>query len=104
MKGITKEISAMGLSIEIFPMGLTKQIFTMGLTREIVTFPFLSRGCLATTSPINLLHGTLVAIALRMGLDANDLKLITAVVVLTAIVAPESITKFLRRRGAHAAS
>lgn len=51
-----------------------------------------------------VLFRLLVAIALRMGLDANDLKLITAVVVLTAIVAPESITKFLRRRGAHAAS
>ncbi len=51
-----------------------------------------------------VLFRLLVAIALRMGLDANDLKLITAVVVLTAIVSPDALTKFLRKRGARAAA
>lgn len=53
-----------------------------------------------------ILFRLLVAIAIRMGLDANDLKLVTAVVVLTAIVAPDWIKSLGRRRGggSHAAA
>jgi putative ABC transport system permease protein len=53
-----------------------------------------------------VLFRLLVAIAIRMGLEANDLKLITAVVVLVAIVAPGRIKDLAgrraRKRGAHA--
>ena len=55
-----------------------------------------------------VLFRLLVAIAIRMGLEANDLKLITAVVVLAAIVAPERLkaltARRARKRGAHAAA
>jgi putative tryptophan/tyrosine transport system permease protein len=55
-----------------------------------------------------VLFRLLVAIAIRMGLEANDLKLITAVVVLVAIVAPGRLkdlaARRARRRGAHAAA
>jgi putative ABC transport system permease protein len=46
-----------------------------------------------------VLFRLLVAIAIRMGLDANDLKLVTAVVVLAAIVGPGWIQSMARRRG-----
>jgi putative ABC transport system permease protein len=46
-----------------------------------------------------VLFRLLVAIAIRMGLDANDLKLVTAVVVLAAIVGPGWIQSIARRRG-----
>lgn len=46
-----------------------------------------------------VLFRLLVAIAIRMGLDANDLKLVTAVVVLAAIVGPGWIQSVARRRG-----
>lgn len=55
-----------------------------------------------------VLFRLLVAIAIRVGLEANDLKLITAVVVLTAIVAPGYLkdlgARRSRRRGTHAAA
>jgi putative ABC transport system permease protein len=55
-----------------------------------------------------VLFRLLVAIAIRMGLEANDLKLITAVVVLAAIVAPGRLkdlaARRARKRGAHAAA
>jgi putative ABC transport system permease protein len=59
-----------------------------------------------------VLFRLLVAIAIRMGLDANDLKLITALVVLAAIVGPGQVKDFRARRArararqeeAHAAS
>jgi putative ABC transport system permease protein len=55
-----------------------------------------------------VLFRLLVAIAIRMGLDANDLKLVTAVVVLAAIVGPGQIkelrTRRARREGRHAAA
>ena len=44
-----------------------------------------------------VLFRLLVAIAIRMGLEANDLKLVTAVVVLVAIVAPDRLRRFTRR-------
>jgi putative ABC transport system permease protein len=46
-----------------------------------------------------VLFRLLVAIAIRMGLDANDLKLVTAVVVLAAIVGPGWMQSIARRRG-----
>lgn len=46
-----------------------------------------------------VLFRLLVAIAIRAGLDANDLKLVTAVVVLAAIVGPGWIERLLRRKG-----
>jgi len=59
-----------------------------------------------------VLFRLLVAIAIRMGLDANDLKLVTAVVVLAAIVGPGQVKEFrarrartrLRKEEAHAAA
>jgi putative ABC transport system permease protein len=45
----------------------------------------------------SVLFRLLVAIALRWGLDANDLKLVTAVFVLLALVAPSAMD-FVRRR------
>lgn len=55
-----------------------------------------------------VLFRLLVAIAIRMGLDANDLKLITAVVVLAAIVGPGKLREFTasraRKRGTHASA
>jgi putative ABC transport system permease protein len=59
-----------------------------------------------------VLFRLLVAIAIRLGLDANDLKLVTAVVVLAAIVGPGWIRGLrrdggagpARKGGAHAAS
>jgi putative ABC transport system permease protein len=51
-----------------------------------------------------VLFRLLVAIAIRMGLDANDLKLVTAVVVLAAIVGPGWIQSIARRRGGGRAS
>ncbi|MFM7052149.1 MAG: ABC transporter permease [Planctomycetota bacterium] len=52
-----------------------------------------------------VLFRLLVAIAIRMGLDANDLKLVTAAVVLAAIVGPGWL-RGLRagKRGGHAAA
>jgi putative ABC transport system permease protein len=49
-----------------------------------------------------VLFRLLVAIAIRMGLDANDLRLVTAVVVLAAIVGPGWLQGLARKRGAHA--
>jgi putative ABC transport system permease protein len=49
-----------------------------------------------------VLFRLLVAIAIRMGLDANDLKLVTAVVVLAAIVGPTWLKSMGRKRGKHA--
>jgi len=49
-----------------------------------------------------VLFRLLVAIAIRMGLDANDLKLVTAVVVLAAIVGPTWLKSIGRKRGKHA--
>ena len=49
-----------------------------------------------------VLFRLLVAIAIRMGLDANDLKLVTAVVVLAAIVGPTWLKSIARKRGKHA--
>ncbi len=46
----------------------------------------------------SLLFRLLVAIALRCGLDPNDLKLVTAAFVFVALVLPEAIEK-LRHRG-----
>ena len=46
-----------------------------------------------------VLFRLLVAIAIRAGLDANDLKLVTAIVVLAAIVGPGWIERLLRRKG-----
>jgi len=51
----------------------------------------------------SVLFRLLVATALRMGLDANDLKLITAVFVFAALVLPDLIGKMRRNTGAAAA-
>lgn len=44
-----------------------------------------------------VLFRLLVAIALRLGLDPNDLKLITALFVFAALVLPATIGKLRRR-------
>jgi putative ABC transport system permease protein len=51
-----------------------------------------------------ILFRLLVAIAIRLGLDANDLKLVTALVVLAAIVGPGWIKEMGRKRGTHAST
>ena len=53
-----------------------------------------------------VLFRLLVALAIRAGLEANDLKLVTAVVVLVAIVGPGWLARMRRRRGggSHAAA
>ena len=51
-----------------------------------------------------ILFRLLVAIAIRLGLDANDLKLVTALVVLAAIVGPGLIKEMGRKRGTHAST
>jgi putative ABC transport system permease protein len=55
-----------------------------------------------------VLFRLLVAIAIRLGLEANDLKLVTAVVVLLAIVAPGPLKRLASRgagrKGAHASA
>lgn len=50
-----------------------------------------------------ILFRLLVAVALRIGLDPNDLKLITAVFVLIALVSPALYARLRTRRGAGAA-
>lgn len=47
----------------------------------------------------SVLFRLMVAIALRFGLDPNDLKLITAVFVLVALVVPDLLGRIRRRRG-----
>lgn len=47
----------------------------------------------------SVLFRLMVAIALRFGLDPNDLKLITAVFVLVALVVPDLLSRIRRRRG-----
>jgi putative ABC transport system permease protein len=46
----------------------------------------------------SVLFRMLVAVALRMGLEPNDLKLITAAFVLLALVSPALIAKLRRQR------
>ena len=48
----------------------------------------------------SVLFRLLVAIALRWGLDPNDLKLITAAFVFVALILPRILTKFEKRLGA----
>lgn len=52
----------------------------------------------------SLLFRLLVAIALRWGLNPNDLKLITALFVLAALIAPGYLRKLQRGGGVHARS
>ncbi|HCU35772.1 MAG TPA: ABC transporter permease [Armatimonadetes bacterium] len=47
----------------------------------------------------SVLFRLMVAIALRFGLNPNDLKLITAVFVLVALVVPDLLSRIRRRRG-----
>jgi putative ABC transport system permease protein len=47
----------------------------------------------------SLLFRLIVAIALRWGLDPNDLKLITAVFVFLALVVPGALTALRSRAG-----
>ncbi|MBA4029540.1 MAG: ABC transporter permease [Planctomyces sp.] len=51
----------------------------------------------------SVLFRLLVAIALRWGLNPNDLKLVTAIFVLAALVLPDLLTKFRPRAGKHTA-
>jgi len=51
-------------------------------------------------NPISVLFRLLVAIALRWGLNPNDLKLITAVFVFVALVLPNFLDKLKRKRTA----
>jgi putative ABC transport system permease protein len=46
----------------------------------------------------SLLFRLLVALALRAGLDPNDLKLATAVFVLAALVGPDLVQRWRERR------
>ena len=50
----------------------------------------------------SVLFRLLVAIALRCGLNPNDLKLVTAVFVFAALVLPNLVARLRKRKGASA--
>ena len=72
------------MGIGVLVLGLASVILGQTLVGDVRSI------ALAVTGAVmgSVLFRLLVAIAIRMGLDANDLKLVTAVVVLAAIVAP----------------
>ena len=90
----------MGIGVIVF--GLASVILGQTLVGSVRSVSLGVLGALMGA----VLFRLLVAIAIRMGLEANDLKLITAVVVLAAIVAPGRLkdlaTRRARKRGAHA--
>ena len=51
-----------------------------------------------------LVYRLLIAVALRLGMEPNDLKLITAVFVLGALVAPVAVTRWRERAAVRAAA
>ena len=57
---------------------------------------------LAGTVMGSVLFRLMVAIALRWGLDPNDLKLITAAFVFVALILPGLVDKMRNRSAAHA--
>lgn len=83
------------MGIGVIVLGLASVILGQTLVGEVRSI------ALAVTGAVmgSVLFRLLVAIAIRMGLDANDLKLVTAVVVLAAIVAPGWLKGIRLRRG-----
>jgi putative ABC transport system permease protein len=79
-----------GLASVIIGEALTGNTRSLGLTLTGAIFG-------------SVLFRLLVAIALRWGLDPNDLKLITAIFVLAALVLPGLLGKMRRQRGVTAA-
>jgi putative ABC transport system permease protein len=90
------------MGIGVIVLGLASVILGQTLVGPVRSIGLVVIGALMGA----VLFRLLVAIAIRMGLDANDLKLVTAVVVLAAIVAPGWIKNLgtRRGRGAHAAA
>ncbi|MSR69990.1 MAG: ABC transporter permease [Phycisphaerales bacterium] len=71
-------------------------IIVLGLASVIIGQTLVGGGASVGVSIVGVIMGSvlfrlLIAIALRMGLDPNDLKLITAVVVLVALVVPSAL-------------
>ncbi len=82
------------MGIGVIVLGLASVILGQTLVGPVRSIPLAVIGAVMGA----VLFRLLVAIAIRMGLDANDLKLVTAVVVLVAIVGPDWIKDFGRRR------
>lgn len=78
-------------------------ILVWGLASVIIGEAVVGRDHLLTTI-IGVILGSLlfrllVAIALRWGMDPNNLKLMTALFVLAALVAPQLIDRYLKKKG-----
>ena len=86
------------MGIGVIVMGLASVILGQTLVGPVRSVSLAVVGAVMGA----VLFRLLVAIAIRMGLDANDLRLVTAVVVLTAIVGPGWLQGLARKRGAHA--
>lgn len=86
------------MGIGVIVMGLASVILGQTLVGPVRSVPLAVVGAVMGA----VLFRLLVAIAIRMGLDANDLRLVTAVVVLAAIVGPGWLQGLARKRGAHA--
>lgn len=82
------------MGIGVIVLGLASVILGQTLVGPVRSIPLAVIGAVMGA----VLFRLLVAIAIRMGLDANDLKLVTAVVVLVAIVGPDWIKETGRRR------
>ncbi|MGA0872326.1 MAG: ABC transporter permease [Phycisphaerales bacterium] len=82
------------MGIGVIVLGLASVILGQTLVGPVRSIPLAVAGAVMGA----VLFRLLVAIAIRMGLDANDLKLVTAVVVLVAIVGPDWIKETGRRR------
>jgi putative tryptophan/tyrosine transport system permease protein len=82
------------MGIGVIVLGLASVILGQTLVGSVRSIPLAVIGAVMGA----VLFRLLVAIAIRMGLDANDLKLVTAVVVLVAIVGPDWIKETGRRR------
>jgi len=86
------------MGIGVIVLGLASVILGQSLVGNVRSVSLAVAGAVIGA----VLFRLLVALAIRMGLDANDLKLVTAVVVLAAIVGPGWIKSLGRKRGAHA--
>lgn len=82
------------MGIGVIVLGLASVILGQTLVGPVRSIPLAVIGAVMGA----VLFRLLVAIAIRMGLDANDLKLVTAVVVLVAIVGPDWVKETGRRR------
>lgn len=88
------------MGIGVIVLGLASVIIGQTLVGPVRSVSLAVAGAMMGA----VLFRLLVAIAIRMGLDANDLKLVTAIVVLAAIVGPGWVKSLGPRRRAPAGS